>query len=140
MGSGQRLLSDTPGRDREPALHLQMSKQGYQPQSELHGRVRRARLWEHLSQGVTFDKSGPRPGIPSSRIFCGSRCVTNASGTDAPWDFPGPPSRPAELVRVAREGGDGWGLSAGSRPGPAPEPQRPLAAAPGGAGLGGGGA
>lgn len=66
-----------------------------------------------LPQGVTFDKSSPRPGIPSSRIFCGSRCMTNVSGTDAPWDFPGPPPRLAELVRVARGGA---GPRSGSRP------------------------
>lgn len=90
-----------------------------------------------LPQGVTFDKSSPRPGIPSSRIFCGSRCVTNVSGTDAPWDFPGPPPRLAELVRVARGGA---GPSGWEPPCPELEPQRLLVTAVGGAGLGEGGA
>lgn len=84
-----------------------------------------------LPQGVTFDKSSPRPGIPSSRIFCGSRCMTNVSGTDAPWDFPGPPTPPRRAEQSGPQGRRGRGVGP-----PCPEPgaSAPLATAVDGAG------
>lgn len=63
--------------------------------------------------------------------------MTNVSGTDAPWDFPGPPPPPR---RAGESGPRGRGAEGWEPPCPELEPQRPLVTAVGGAGLGEGGA
>lgn len=67
MGSGQCLLNEMAGRVPEASFSCTKEVTGYQPPSELRGRVTRARHWETIPRVCDLWRVRPSPWHPFQR-------------------------------------------------------------------------